>query len=116
MKKINFSKIKQIPGELKKINIRKFNWLTVLTLLSYLNVLVLIPFFGLRKSKFGEYHARQGLALLAVWVIGGFSFYLPVLPYLFVLFILVCMIYGIINVILGREHPLPLIGKLALKF
>lgn len=114
--KLDFSKLKQIPERIKKINIRKFNWLTILTLLSYFNILVLIPFFGLRKSQFGEYHARQGLALLAVWVIGGFSFYLPVLPYLFAFFILICMVYGIVNVFLGRERHLPLIGKLALKF
>ena len=35
-----------------------------LSLLSYLGILVLIPIFLVKRSRFAKYHANQGLALL----------------------------------------------------
>jgi uncharacterized membrane protein len=118
MKKISVPKVKLPQIKLKKldmskINLRKFNWITVAGILAYLNILVLIPFFFVRKSPFVQYHVRQGLALLVVTVIFSFTFYLPLIPWIFAIFILICLIVGIANVATGRERPLPLIGKLA---
>lgn len=97
--KPNFSVIK---------NIRKD---AIWGVVCYLYILVLIPLLFQRKDEFVQYHARQGLALLMVWVVFSFSFYLPVLPWILFLYILFNFITGIINVIRGRKNPLPLIGR-----
>lgn len=102
--KLNLSKIK-LP------RIRKFNMTTFLAMLSYLNILVLIPLIAGKNRPFITFHAKQGLALLAVSVVGVFSFYLPVFPWLFTLFVLICIIFGLVNVFTSKERRLPLIGK-----
>jgi len=98
-----------------KLNLRRLNWLTIITLLSYLNILVLIPLFFMKKSDFAQYHARQGLALLVLTVLFSFTFYLPLIPWIFAILILVCLLVGVANVVRGLERPLPLVGKLASK-
>lgn len=111
--KFNFDKLKSIPAKTRKLNIRKFNWTTVLAILSYLNILVLIPLFASRNKPLVRFHAKQGVILLAFFAVTLFSFYVPALFYLFVLFYALCIIAGIINVARGGEKHLPLIGKLA---
>jgi uncharacterized membrane protein len=100
-------------ADISKINVRKFNWLTVAAILSYLNVLVFIPLFFCRKSEFAQFHAKQGIILLIVWVLFYFSFYFPVVPYVFALIILIYTLIGVINVITGKRRKLPFIGKFA---
>ena len=95
-----------------KWNFRRFNWLTIMSVMSYLYVLVFIPLIFGRKSGFAKYHARQGFLLLGLWILFGFTFFLPVLPWIFGIFIAVCIVWGIINVISGHERPLPWIGRL----
>lgn len=102
-------KIKKLDWS--KINFRKVNGITVLALLSYLHVLVLIPMIFGRKSQFVQYHVRQGVILLVFWLLFSFSFYVPLLPWLFALYILAAIVLGIYNVFRGLERPLFLMGK-----
>jgi hypothetical protein len=81
--------------------------------LAYIPVLNLLSLIFKRKDYFVEYHVRQGMALLILVVVGSFSFYAPVLPYIFALLFLILFLTGIINIILRREKPLPLLGKWA---
>lgn len=109
--KIKLPKVNLKRLDWSKLNLRKFNWLTFVSVLAYLNILVLITLVFARKSRFAQFHARQGLALLILTVIFGFTFYLPVLPWLLGLFIAICIIIGIINVITGHERLMPIVGK-----
>lgn len=111
--KLSFDRLKSIPANAKKMKIRKFNWITVLALLSYLNILVLIPLFASKNMPLVRFHAKQGVVLTAFFALSLFTLYVPVLPYLFALFYVVCIICGIVNVARGGEKHLPLIGKLA---
>jgi len=111
--KLSFDRLKSIPANAKKMKIRKFNWITVLAILSYLNILVLIPLFASKNIPFVRFHAKQGVVLMAFFALSLFTLYVPVLPYLFALFYIVCIICGIVNVARGGEKHLPLIGKLA---
>jgi uncharacterized membrane protein len=118
MKKIGIPKLKLSKASLKRmdwsrVNLRKLNGLTIISLLSYFNILVLIPLFFARKSSFAQFHARQGLALLTLTVLFSFSFYFSFLPWLFAVLIVACFIIGVLNVVTGHERPLPIIGKLA---
>lgn len=111
--KLNFEKVKSIPGSIKKINIRKFNWTTVLALLSYFNILVIIPFLASKNKPFVRFHAKQGVVLLVYFAAAFFTLHLPAVPYIFFLFYGICIILGIVNAIRGGERHLPIIGRLA---
>ena len=111
--KLNFDKIKSIPAKTKNLNLRKFNWTTLLAVLSYLNILVLIPLLASKNRPFVKFHAKQGVVLLAYFAVSMFTLFLPAVPYLFALFYVICVICGVINVVRGGEKHLPLIGKLA---
>jgi uncharacterized membrane protein len=117
MKKINFKELK--PNfDLKKINwpsIRNIRKDALLALFSYLHILVLIPLIFGRKDQFVRYHVKQGLLLLIIWVLASFALYLPYLPWIFLIVIFVDVLFGIIHVILGKERPMPILGKLAEK-
>ncbi|MFH1424389.1 MAG: DUF4870 domain-containing protein [archaeon] len=77
-----------------------------------------------KDKKFARYHAKQSLVLTLVWIVSTviltlvmwfpiiryFSWYLLML--LHVTFVLM-MVLGILNALLGRQKPLPIIGALA---
>lgn len=98
----------------------------VMGVLSYLGILVLIPIFAARDSKFARFHANQGLILCIAAIIYGVAYsvlstiilaiswrlYFVVSLIGLVGFIfLVLAILGIINVLNGRAKELPFIGK-----
>ncbi len=111
--KLNLDKVKQIPSRVKKINIRKLNWTTILALLSYFHILVIIPYLASKNKPFVRFHAKQGVVLLGFFALAFFTLYIAAIPYIMVLFYVFCIIFGLINVFRGSERHLPIIGKLA---
>lgn len=103
-------------------------------ILCYLGILLLIPLFAAKDSKYVRFHLNQGLLLIiaavivsaAVGVVQGIAFalFFESLFALYVLFrtitslctlpIFVLMVIGIINVVNGRTKELPVIGKFKL--
>ena len=94
----------------------------VMAMLAYLGVLVLIPVFVAKDSKFARFHANQGLVLWLTSVILslalGILSLIPVvgctaIPVLLAVPVgtLVLMIMGIINAAQGKAKELPIIGK-----
>ena len=106
---------------------------------AYLGILVLIPLFVGRDSRFARFHANQGLVFLIgivvvyvlklilweslwVWLVGnpfepGVSWRWIIFNWSFILialFFVVLAAIGITNVLRGREARLPLIGKIRL--
>ena len=102
----------------------------VMAVLAYFGILVLIPIFSAKNSRFARFHANQGLVLwLAgiVWsiatsilntVVAAISYELAAvvsaLLSLVSLVFLVFAILGIINACKGEEKELPLIGQFRL--
>jgi len=111
----------------------------VLSILSYLGLLVFIPYFAHNNSKFVKYHATQGMNLLIVWVgytlldnllglikvskvvvnfgsITGTRLVTPVwviLPMTILGIILfVLSVVGIVYVCQGKAKELPVVGKI----
>ena len=111
--KLNFNKLKSIPSGVKNIKLRKFNWTTILAVLSYFNILVLISLLVSKNKPFVRFHAKQGMVLLAFFALSMFTLFLPAVPYIFALFYLFCLVAGIISSVRGGEKHLPIIGKLA---
>lgn len=115
IKKVKIPKLKLGTLDWSKINLRKFNWITVLALLCYMPVLVLIPLLAGRKSSFVQYHVRQGVLLHFVWLLFIFSFYISILPWILAFYLIITIIVGIVNVVTGHERPIPIIGKIAVQ-
>ena len=86
-------------------------WMAVL---SYLGILVLIPLFAAKESKFARFHVNQGLILLILSVVIYFIGKIPGLDsivWLLNLAIFLFAVIGIINAFKGETKELPLIGK-----
>ncbi|MCX6808097.1 MAG: hypothetical protein NTW50_00320 [Candidatus Berkelbacteria bacterium] len=116
--KIKFPKVKIDFSKFKLSKVKTVcsscNWEMILSILAYLPVLFLIPLiFKMFKNDFVWYHVRQGIVLSGVWIIFIFSFYLPLLPWLVGLYLVFCLVVGIVNVSTGKSRPLPLLGFLA---
>lgn len=90
-------------------------------------ILFFIPLIACKDSKFGRFHANQGLLLLILSVLGYvvisvlttilatitwrlFAF-ISLLYSLYGLFILALAIYGLVNGLNGKAKELPVIGK-----
>ena len=100
-----------------------------MAILSYLSVLVLIPLFAAKDSRFARFHANQGLVLLVsevVWsavtgvlgrllrAISPFLGFVAAILGLVNLLFLVLAIIGIVNAANGKAKELPLIGTIRL--
>ena len=87
----------------------------IISAAAYLWVLFFLPLILIPRSQFGRFHANQALLNL-IWglVFTGLSRLLPGLSWLMGLILMVYPIWGIINALLGREAPFPVIGKFTL--
>ncbi len=95
---------------------------------SYLGLVgFLVGFLTSRENRFVLYHCQQSLVLVLAWMVSGFILMFSVIPLigliilvLFWLFIgvplVVLLIIGIVNAAGGEVKPLPVIGKLGLRF
>ena len=75
-----------------------------------------LPLVAAPESKFGKFHANQGLLLLILGIGGNIILIIiPILGWLlivpFSLFVLVLGVMGLINGFGGKVKELPLIGK-----
>lgn len=89
----------------------------VFAVLSYFSILVLIPIFCAKNSKFARFHANQGLVLfladLIVGILAGILFK-PWVTGVFNLIFLVLAIMGIIYACQGKAKELPVLGNIKL--
>lgn len=103
--------------------------------LAYLGILVLIPIFAVKESRFARYHANQGLllalaevafaivysvivsiltgVLLGTGAWGLWSVLTTILGLLWLVFLVLAVI-GIVDAVNGRCRPLPVIGHITL--
>ncbi len=98
--------------------------------LAYLGILFIVPYFTAQKSRFSQFHAKQGMTLflfevvinlimatlrsLLSWI-RPIGFLLVFLHALLGLAILALIVIGISNVLQGKAKELPFLGKLTKK-
>ncbi len=87
-----------------------------IAILSYIGILCLVPLLAKKDSPFAQFHAKQGLVLFIVEIIGMFLMPLFGLGVLINLAALIFSVIGIINVAGGKMSKLPIVGDLAEKF
>lgn len=82
-------------------------------------IIFFLPLLACPDSKFGKYHANQGLLLLILGFVGSFVLgMIPIIGWLllpvFSILVLVLGIMGLINGFNGKVKELPIIGKFRL--
>ena len=86
-----------------------------IAVLSYLWILCLIPLLTKKDSKFAQFHAKQGLVLLIIEIVGTLIYWFPIFGQLFAVLLLVVSIVGIIKVLNGEWWKIPYIYDLSKK-
>lgn len=86
----------------------------VIAALAY--IIFFLPLIAAPDSRFGKFHANQGLLLLILSVVGNII--LGIIPFfdlllvpLFSIFCFVLFIMGLVNTLNGKARELPLIGQ-----
>lgn len=90
-------------------------------------ILFFLPLIVCKESKFGRFHANQGLLLLILSAIGYIAIsivttilatitwrlfgFISLLYSIFGLFVLALAVYGLVNGLNGKAKELPIIGK-----
>jgi len=91
----------------------------IIAAIGYLGILFLLPLLIKPKSKFAQFHAKQGLVLFAGWVIslllGKIPWIGPTLFYLGSVSIIIMSIVGIIKALQGQFFKMPYIYEYAKK-
>lgn len=87
----------------------------IIAALSYLGILVLIPLLAKRESKFAQFHAKQGLVMLIIFVVGWVIFWIPVIGWALWIAAIVLDIIGLIQALSGKYWEMPVVGGLAKK-
>lgn len=85
------------------------------SMLAYLGILFFLPLAVCPDSRYGRYHANQGLVLFLFSVVGHWALrYLPLFGRFFSwaygVLMLILIIIGMVNAYNGRAVPLPIIG------
>lgn len=79
--------------------------------LSYLGILVFIPLFLARKSAFAQEHAKQGILLLAVHILGMFVYWIPLIGQLAWVVVVIINIIALVKCLMGEFWEIPVIGE-----
>ena len=94
----------------------------VIAALSYLGILFFLPLVACPNSKFGRFHANQGLILLICSVIGSIiGSFLGFIPFLgslvsaaISLAVFILFLFGLINTLNGFAKELPFVGNISI--
>jgi uncharacterized membrane protein len=83
----------------------------LLACLSYLSILCLVPLLGARNSRFAQEHAKQGLILCVVWIVGSFIFWIPLFGWAATVIVFIANLVALVRCVEGSFWEIPYIGK-----
>lgn len=83
--------------------------------LSYISILFLVPLVLARKSRFAQEHAKQGLLLFLVWLVGSLVFWIPLLGWLAMVAVFSANLIAIVKCLNGEFWEIPVLGHLRSK-
>ena len=108
---------KNAPDSTAEYDQADINSNKVMAILSYIGILVLIPIFAAKNSKFARFHANQGLVLFIVAILVSIvgrildKIHLGFIGWILDVLVFAFAIIGIINAAQGKAKELPFIGK-----
>ena len=86
----------------------------IVAMLSYFNILLIIPLLLKPRSQYVRFHCNQGILLLLMTILISIISKSPFLGGLFgfvgSIFVFLCFAYGVLNALTGNARPLPIIG------
>ena len=95
-----------------KFDAKDINDNTLMAALSYIGILVFIPLLLKKDSPFVQAHAKQGLVLFIAMIFGA----IPVIGWLWAMFLLVINVIALVNVLQGKLWKIPGAYELSQKF
>jgi uncharacterized membrane protein len=120
----------QGPGQTGAYSAEEIEQSKVISALAYLGILFFLPLVVQPVTRYGKFHANQGLLLLLTSIAGGIVigilsaiflaiswrlvFISTILNSIFYIGVAALGILGIVNALQGKAKPLPVIGKLTL--
>ncbi|MEK7167541.1 MAG: DUF4870 domain-containing protein [Patescibacteria group bacterium] len=75
--------------------------------LSYLWILCLVPLLVKRDSPFAQAHAKQGLALFIIEIIGSLIFWIPLIGWLLWLIVAIVSLIALVKTLQGGYWEIP---------
>jgi fumarate reductase subunit D len=85
--------------------------------LSYVGVLIFIPWLIHRDDPYVQFHLKQGLVILAGFILALLAArWIPVVGNLLFLLLLILDVVALVQALLGRRWKIPFIGQLAEQF
>lgn len=88
---------------------------SVVAALGYIYILCLLPLLFKRKSKFAQWHAKQGLLLFAIEILLGWFFAVPIIGWALGILVMLLALLGVINALNGNFWEMPFLGRYAKK-
>lgn len=82
----------------------------VMASLSYIGVLCLIPLLFMKNSAYAQTHAKQGVLLFLVWLVGSLVFWFPLIGQLAALAVFVVNVFVFIKCLQGEFWEIPVLG------
>jgi len=99
-------KVKDLEKDQKDIEANK-----IIAAMSYVWILCLVPLLLKRKSKFAQFHAKQGLLLFIVEIFGWLIFWIPFIGWALLFIVIFFSLLGIKKAMAGKYWAMPFIGK-----
>lgn len=84
--------------------------------LSYIGILFIIPLLAKRDSKYCQEHAKQGLVLFIVWIVGSLIFWVPFFGWAAAIVVFLANLYVLLKCFNGEFWEIPAVGGLRNKF
>src|SRR3989339_2221703 len=88
---------------------------SVVAALGYIYILCLLPLLFKRKSKFAQWHAKQGLLLFGVEILLGWFFAVPIVGWALGILVMLLALLGVVNALNGNFWEMPFLGRYAKK-
>lgn len=82
-----------------------------LAALSYVWILCLVPLFLKRKSDFAQFHAKQGLLLFVIEIVGWLVFWIPLIGWALFFMVIAFSVLGVKKALDGQYWVMPILGK-----
>lgn len=87
----------------------------IIAALSYIGILVLVPLLVKKDSKFCKFHAKQGLVMLIIFIVGWLIFWIPVVGWLIWIAAVILDLLALIQTLQGKYWEIPVVGSWAKK-
>lgn len=79
--------------------------------LSYVGVLCFVPLIFMKRSRYAQENAKQGVVLLLAWIVGMLVFWFPLFGQLAWIVLLIVDVVAFLKCLNGEFWEIPIIGQ-----